>query len=88
MEKLPRTLKSFYPRWKPNAAQKDVGVLSCVFLKILPLQPHSYIILGGKIRPGKEASNWSGVAIKSQNEVFSWSIYDRDDDKNEYKIPR
>ena len=29
----PLTLTPFYPRWKPNAAQKDVRVLSCIFLE-------------------------------------------------------
>ena len=42
----PLALTPFYPRWKPNAVQKDVRVLSCNFLKkFLPLQPHPYIIL-------------------------------------------
>ena len=30
---LPFTLTQFYPHWKPNAAQIDVRVLSCIFLK-------------------------------------------------------
>ena len=33
----PLTLTPFYPPWKPNAAQKDVRVLSCIFLKIPPI---------------------------------------------------
>ena len=40
------------PKKRLFAAQKVI-VLSCIFLKILPLQPHSYIILGGKIQPGR-----------------------------------
>ena len=30
-------LMSFYPPWKPNAARKDVRVLSCIFLKNPPI---------------------------------------------------
>ena len=42
----PLAFTPFYHRWKPNAVQKDVRVLSCNFLKkFLPLQPHPYIIL-------------------------------------------
>ena len=29
----PLTLTPFYPRWEPNAAQKDVRVFSCIFIK-------------------------------------------------------
>ena len=48
----PLILTPFYHYWKPNAAQKDVRVLSFIFLKILPMQPPSYVILVGKIQPG------------------------------------
>ena len=42
----PLTLTPFLPLWKPNAVQKDVKVLSCIFLKkFLPLRTHSYNIL-------------------------------------------
>ena len=42
----PSHFYNFTPSWKPNAAQKDVRVLRCIFVKkILSLQPHSYKIL-------------------------------------------
>ena len=57
-EEATLTLTPFYPPWKPNAAQKDLRVLSCIFLKNPPIadpllhhftpppwQPNSYIIL-------------------------------------------
>ena len=33
----PLTLAPFYPPWKPNAAQNDVRVLNCIFLKNPPI---------------------------------------------------
>ena len=33
MEKLPPHSYTILPRWKPNAAKKDVRVLSCLFIK-------------------------------------------------------
>ena len=57
---LPPYSYTILPPWKPNAAQKDVRVLSCIFLKNPPIaapllhhftpppptwQPNSYIIL-------------------------------------------
>ena len=44
----------------PNAVQKDVRVLSCIFLKNPPIAAPLFVILGGKFQPGY-VCEWSRI---------------------------
>ena len=70
-QRSPKRRKSFELHFPKNSTSH-----CCIFL---PLQPHSYIILGGKIQPGNlrvsvRGSDSSNLDIFEQNSVTSFCL--------------